>query len=78
MAHKINFDPDFFTVTETNGVIEVSLGDTDGNITLAGTYNGPHLVMRGSHLWVDATGDLRVHNAAPSGDTSGVVVGSQS
>lgn len=78
MANTINFDPDFFTVTETNGVIEVSIGDTDGNITLAGTYNGPHLVMRGSHFWVDATGDLRADTSAPTGDTDGVVVGSQS
>lgn len=78
MANKINFDPDFFTVTETNGVIEVSLGNTDGNLSLTGTHDGAHLVLRGSHIWVDAAGDLRIESSEPTSDTDGAVVGAQS
>lgn len=28
-------------------------------------------------LWIDATGDLRVHNAKPTADNNGTVVGTQ-
>lgn len=78
MANRINFSDDNFTVSETSGVVEVALGDADGHVTLAGTYNGAHLVLRGSHIWVDATGDLRIKSSAPSSDTDGTVVGAQS
>lgn len=30
------------------------------------------------YLWVDATGDLRIHHQSPTGDLSGTVVGTQS
>lgn len=41
-----------------------------------GTYDSP-LRLGGSFLWVDATGDLRIHASQPSTDTDGTVVGSQ-
>lgn len=31
-----------------------------------------------AYLWVDATGDLRIKATAPTSDTDGTVVGSQS
>jgi hypothetical protein len=48
------------------------------SVTIAdGTWNGGHLILGTYHLWVDATGDLRINNGAPGGDFSGVVVGTQ-
>lgn len=52
--------------------------EVDHDIILAGTYDGSHLVMRGSHLWVDATGDLRIKSSSPTGDLDGTIVGLQS
>lgn len=58
---------------------------SDGANTIYGnqTYQGggwdtPHPVLGTYHLWVDATGDLRIKNGAPSSDTDGTVVGTQS
>ena len=41
-------------------------------------WNGGHLVMGAYHLWIDSTGDLRIKSSAPSSDTDGTVVGTQS
>ncbi len=41
------------------------------------TWNGNHGLMGNYHLWVDATGALRMKNGAPTGDTDGAVVGTQ-
>lgn len=43
-----------------------------------GTWNAGHLILGGYHIWVDSTGDLRINNGVPSGDTDGTVVGTQS
>lgn len=43
-----------------------------------GTWNTEHIVMGNYHIWVDSTGDLRISNGAPTSDTDGSVVGSQS
>lgn len=40
-------------------------------------WNGGHITMGAYHLWVDATGKLRIKNAAPTSDTDGTVVGTQ-
>lgn len=43
-----------------------------------GTWNGsPLRYGTAQYTWVDATGDLRIKNGAPSSDTDGVVVGTQ-
>lgn len=44
---------------------------------LDGTWNGGTLRLGNYYLWVDATGDLRIKNSAPSSDTDGTVVGAQ-
>lgn len=50
----------------------------DGQLfQLGGAWNGNHALMGNSHLWVDGTGDLRIKGSAPSSDTDGVVVGTQ-
>jgi hypothetical protein len=41
-------------------------------------WNSNHLKLGNYSLWVDATGDLRIKNGAPSSDTDGTVVGTQS
>jgi hypothetical protein len=41
------------------------------------TWDGFHPILGGHHLWVDATGDLRIKSGAPASDTDGVVVGTQ-
>ena len=42
-----------------------------------GIWNGTPLQMGSYHLWVDATGDLRIKNSFPTSDTDGTVVGTQ-
>jgi hypothetical protein len=37
----------------------------------------PHLMIGTRHLWIDATGDLRIKAGHPTSDTDGVVVGTQ-
>jgi hypothetical protein len=49
-----------------------------GNQTYyGGGWNSAHIVMGANHLWVDATGKLRIKSSAPTSDTDGVVVGTQ-
>ncbi|MCK5237640.1 MAG: hypothetical protein KAR06_11750 [Deltaproteobacteria bacterium] len=54
----------------TNTTTDLIAGD--------GSWNGGHFVMGSYHLWVDATGDLRIKNGAPANDTDGAIVGTQS
>ena len=42
-----------------------------------GDWNDP-LRLGGAFLWADANGKLRIKASAPSSDTDGVVVGTQS
>ncbi|MEZ5720475.1 MAG: glycosyl hydrolase family 28-related protein [Paracoccaceae bacterium] len=58
---------------------------TDGANTLYGTqtvqggsWDQAHLVLGSNHLWIDATGKLRIKASAPTSDTDGTVVGAQS
>lgn len=44
----------------------------------AGVASGAPLILGEYHLWVDTTGDLRIKNGAPTSDTDGTVVGTQS
>lgn len=50
----------------------------DKDLIMNGLYNSGAIRLRGSYLWVDATGDLRIKASAPSSDTDGTVVGTQS
>lgn len=56
----------------------------DGANTLYGTqtisgggWDGAHLMLGAHHLWVDASGVLRIKSGAPTSDTDGTVVGAQ-
>lgn len=41
------------------------------------TWDGLHPILGLSHLWIDATGDLRIKSSPPTTDLDGVVVGTQ-
>jgi len=45
--------------------------------TQSSAFNGRHLAIGNFHLWVDATGDLRIKDGVPTSATDGVVVGTQ-
>lgn len=55
------------------------LGPRSGDFFNVGSaWNNSHLIMGAYHLWVDSTGDLRIKSSAPSSDTDGTIVGTQS
>lgn len=73
----------FVVATDINtGTLTVSAGDLtieDGNLVCdSSAWDGPHIVLDPYHIWVDGTGDLRIKSGAPSSDTDGTVVGTQS
>lgn len=41
-------------------------------------WNEPHPVMGAYHIWIDATGDVRIKSSCPTGDTDGTIIGTQS
>jgi len=54
----------------TGGGFGVTIGD--------GTWNSDPLKLGSNYLWVDSTGDLRIKSSAPTSDTDGTIVGTQS
>ncbi|MCD7034310.1 glycoside hydrolase family 55 protein [Metabacillus sp. GX 13764] len=69
--------------TKTPDIAIIRWEDNVGGVTNAnswkvdGRWNYGHLILGSNHLWMDATGKLRIKNGAPTSDTDGVVVGSQ-
>jgi hypothetical protein len=52
--------------------------DTDSSFKVTGgTWNTSHLKLGAHHLWVDASGRLRMKSSAPTSDMDGTVVGAQ-
>lgn len=51
--------------------------DANGLAISGGGWNSGRLRLGSYHLWVDATGDLRIKSSAPTSDTDGTVVGTQ-
>jgi hypothetical protein len=53
--------------------------DSEGgiNITSSG-FNVGHITLGTNHIWVDATGKLRIKNGQPTSDIDGTIVGLQS
>ena len=62
---------------DAGAIMQVS----NGHLQIGGTWNGGHFVMgvapNAYHIWVDATGNLRIKLGAPTGDLEGTVVGAQ-
>lgn len=48
------------------------------NIAVNGSWNTSHFVLGTNHLWVDSSNKLRIKSSAPTSDTDGSVVGTQS
>lgn len=66
-------------VYDQRGTTPGPLGPASADdIILDGLYSAGRIVLRGSYIWVDATGDLRIKTSAPTSDTDGTVVGTQS
>jgi hypothetical protein len=59
----------------SSGVIQ-ELSVVSG-LPLRSEWNQKHIKMGTWEFWVDVTGDLRIKNGAPTSDTDGVVVGTQ-
>jgi hypothetical protein len=68
---SIILSPGVGSVFSASGNVEIR--DTSGN---AG-WDKTHIVLGIYHLWVDATGKLRIKNSVPLSDTDGTVVGTQ-
>jgi len=64
----------------SNYIIEDRNSVTMQGLTLerANQWNGRPLIMGNYHLWIDATGKLRIKDGAPTSDTDGTIVGTQS
>jgi hypothetical protein len=59
-------------------VLTDSGGLVYGSLALdRGAWDTAHIELGPYHLWVDSTGDLRIKNGAPTSDTDGTVVGTQ-
>lgn len=51
--------------------------DAGDSLKVDGTWNGGKFQFGSYHLWVDATGVLRIKSGAPTSDTDGTIVGTQ-
>jgi len=45
--------------------------------SVGGAWNSGHIILGAYHLWIDSTGNLRIKSGAPTSDTDGTVVGTQ-
>jgi hypothetical protein len=53
--------------------------DVNGNVKCGtGGYNNGHLLLGNYHLWVDASGRLRIKSSSPTSEGDGTIVGTQS
>jgi hypothetical protein len=41
-------------------------------------WDGVHAILGSYHIWIDATGDVRIKSSAPTSDTDGAIIGTQS
>jgi hypothetical protein len=57
--------------------VQLGTGTNVGFRAGGGAWDNGHLALGNYRVWVDATGDLRIKNGAPTGDTDGTVVGTQ-
>jgi hypothetical protein len=61
------------------GTLPLLLNPSGGSVMVGtGAWNTGPMRLGSHYLWVDSTGDLRIKSSAPSSDTDGTVVGSQS
>jgi len=68
--HNLNNDQNSLKILHNGSNAFFIIRNTDLNDNVV-------MKLGNSHLWVDATGDLRISATYPSADTSGTVVGTQ-
>lgn len=56
---------------------EIARITNGGNIKLDGAYNTSHFELGTSHIWIDSFGKLRIKSGAPTSDTDGIIIGTQ-
>jgi hypothetical protein len=56
----------------------VQQGQAYGQVSSDGAWNGSPLRLGSYRLWIDSSGRLRVKSSAPTSDTDGTIVGTQS
>lgn len=66
---------DAFTGRQASGVW--GTGSTTSLKVGNSTWDGAHLILGAYHLWVDGSGKIRIKSGAPSSDTDGTVIGTQ-
>lgn len=71
LGYDITFDAGDSIVTVNGKVIQ------SVDMKMKGGWNTGPLQLGNYRLWVDATGDLRIKSSAPTSDTDGTVVGTQ-
>lgn len=71
----LQFGSDVHLYRSGANILALPTGDSFG--LGGGTWDTGTLRLGAYHLWVDSTGDLRIKNGAPTSDTDGTVVGSQ-
>lgn len=71
----INF---FYNNNQKLGIISDGIYVTGHIKNNSGAWNAGHIILGGYHIWIDASGRLRIKSSAPTSDTDGTVVGSQS
>lgn len=76
--HKGNINGALYNITGSSLHGVAGMVGRDFQVGYSGGHNTGHLVIGTTHLWVDATGDLRIKASAPTTDLDGTVVGSQS
>jgi hypothetical protein len=69
---------DHSTVFGKSGIGAALTIDENRCVKVEGSaWNGSHFIMGNYHFWVDSSGKLRTKSSAPSSDTDGTVVGTQ-
>lgn len=66
----------FEVITQGGGAFMMQLGNSGLTIP-GGAWNSRHLILGAYHLWIDASGRLRIKSGAPTSDTDGTIVGTQ-
>lgn len=75
---KSNINGALYNITGLSEHGIAGLVGRDFQIGYGGGHNTGHQMLGSAHIWVDSTGDLRIKSSAPTSDTDGTVVGTQS
>jgi hypothetical protein len=74
---QVSVSPTNYTLLAKDRVNANEILGRNGVFASSGTWNAGHFNLGNYHLWVDSSGRLRIKSGAPSSDTDGAVVGTQ-